>query len=159
MHWLGVQVTHPSTPLTLEMNRKLIAQQFQEKFMKPQVKLPALYTFLGLIWHKATFRIHDMDVETCKGQTRRLARLFLAENVNKALRENPNFIKEVCTCEQNTTKPHREDIEDWFGDYWNSIGVTFSVAYGFHFDFVSNGPQIFTLHWMTVFSISRWYTW
>lgn len=58
-----------------------------------------------------------MDVETCKGQTRRLARLFLAENVNNALRENPNFMKEVCTCEQNARKPRREDIEDWFEDY------------------------------------------
>jgi hypothetical protein len=58
-----------------------------------------------------------MDVETCKGQTRRLARLFLAENVNKALRENPKFIKEVCTCEQTNKKPRREDGEDWFGDY------------------------------------------
>jgi hypothetical protein len=58
-----------------------------------------------------------MDVETCKGQTRRLARLFLAENVNKALRENPKFIKQVCTCEPTNKKPTREDIEDWFGDY------------------------------------------
>jgi hypothetical protein len=58
-----------------------------------------------------------MDVETCKGQTRRLARLFLAENVNKALRENPGFIKDVCTCAQANRKSRREDIEDWFGDY------------------------------------------
>jgi hypothetical protein len=58
-----------------------------------------------------------MDVETCKGQTRRLARLFLAENVNKALRENPRFIKEVCTCEAMARKPKKQDIEDWFGDY------------------------------------------
>jgi hypothetical protein len=58
-----------------------------------------------------------MDVETCKGQTRRLARLFLAENVNKALRENPSFIKEVCTCEATGRKPKKQDIEDWFGDY------------------------------------------
>ena len=57
-----------------------------------------------------------MDVETCKGQTRRLARLFLAENVNKALRDNPKFIKEVCIC-QLANKKQREDIEDWFGDY------------------------------------------
>jgi hypothetical protein len=58
-----------------------------------------------------------MDVETCRGQTRRLARLFLAENVNKALRENPRFIKQVCTCEPTYKKPRREDAEDWFGDY------------------------------------------
>jgi len=58
-----------------------------------------------------------MDVETCKGQTRRLARLFLAENVLKALRDNPKFIKQVCTCEQTTKKSRGEDIEDWFGDY------------------------------------------
>lgn len=58
-----------------------------------------------------------MDVETCKGQTRRLARLFLAENVNKALRENPRFIKEVCTCEVTLRKPRNAEIEDWFGDY------------------------------------------
>jgi hypothetical protein len=58
-----------------------------------------------------------MDVETCKGQTRRLARLFLAENVNKALRENPRFIKEVCTCEQIAKKSRKTETEDWFGDY------------------------------------------
>ena len=58
-----------------------------------------------------------MDVETCKGQTRRLARLFLAENVNKALRENPKFIKNICTCQAPERKPSRKDIEDWFGDY------------------------------------------
>lgn len=58
-----------------------------------------------------------MDVETCKGQTRRLARLFLAENVNKALRENPKFIKEICTCQPTVKKPTRRDIEDWFEDY------------------------------------------
>jgi hypothetical protein len=58
-----------------------------------------------------------MDVETCKGQTRRLARLFLAENVNKALRDNPRFIKEVCTCEPISKKSKKADIEDWFGDY------------------------------------------
>ena len=58
-----------------------------------------------------------MDVETCKGQTRRLARLFLAENVLKALHDNPKFIKEVCTCEPTAKRPRREDTEDWFGDY------------------------------------------
>jgi len=58
-----------------------------------------------------------MDVETCKGQTRRLARLFLAENVNKALEENPNFIKDVCTCVNTNKKAKREEIEDYFGDY------------------------------------------
>ena len=58
-----------------------------------------------------------MDVETCKAQTRRLARLFLAENVNKALYENPGFIKDVCTCAQSNRKLRKEDIEDWFGDY------------------------------------------
>jgi hypothetical protein len=58
-----------------------------------------------------------MDVETCKGQTRRLARLFLAENVNKALRENPRFIKEVCTCEQIAKKSRKMESEDWFDDF------------------------------------------
>jgi hypothetical protein len=58
-----------------------------------------------------------MDVETCKGQTRRLARLFLAENVNKALRENPHFIKDICNCQPTNRKARMEEMEDWFGDY------------------------------------------
>jgi hypothetical protein len=58
-----------------------------------------------------------MDVETCKGQTRRLARLFLAENVNKAFRENPYFIKEICTCQPMNGNARIDDTEDWFGDY------------------------------------------